>query len=175
MKRSEKGFTLIELAVVMAIVAVVAIGANVSIFQVIKGTERSNDHTTAVRQVQNAGYWIGHDTLMAKNVIVGDDPETTEYEFITLNWTDWENGDVHKIVYTFHDMAGGLKELKRQHLTHDVDGFEIGNDVTFIAKYIDGSASFSEQDGVWKLTIQASPGTQTEAREYEIDPRVNIL
>ena len=171
MKRSERGFTLIELLVVIAIVALIAGAANMSIFQVLKGTERSNDHTTAVRQVQNAGYWISHDTQMAQSVVTGDDPETPE--FITLNWTNWENGEVHKIVYTSHDMADGLKKLKRQHLIHDADGVEIGNKMTLVAEYID-SASFSKQNGVWKLTIQARSGTQTETREYEINPRVNI-
>ena len=173
MKRGEKGFTLIELLVVMAIVALIAIAANMSLFQVLKGTERSNDHTTAVRQVQNAGYWISQDIQMAQSIVTFNDPGTPEYEFIILNWSNWENGQVHKIVYTFHDMADGLKKLKRQHLIHDAEGGEIGNEMTFVAEYIE-SASISEQDSTWKLTIQARSGAETEIREYEVKPRVDI-
>jgi len=73
MKPSERGFTLIELSVVIAIVALIVIAANMSIFQVVKGTERSNDQLTAIRQVQNAGYWISHDTQMSQSIFTGDD------------------------------------------------------------------------------------------------------
>ncbi len=174
MKRSERGFTLIELIVATAIVALIANAAGMGIFQVITGTERSNNHMTAVRQVQNAGYWISQDTLIAQSIVTDDDPETSELEFITLKWTNWENGDVHKIVYTLEDMPGGLKKLKRQYLIYDAGGVEIGNMMTFVAECIVGSASFSEQDGVWKLSIEARSGAETETREYEVNPRVNI-
>jgi len=173
MKPGERGLTLIELTVTVAIVALIAAGANMSIFQVLKGTERSNDHMTAVNQVQNAGYWVSRDAQMAQSVVNGDDPETPEDEFITLQWTNWENGDAHKIIYTFHDMAGGLKKLKRQHVIHDAGGVETGNEMILVAEYI-SSASFSEQAGTWKLTVQAHPGTGTETREYEVKPRVNM-
>jgi len=174
MKRSERGFTLIELIVATAIVALIAGAASMATFQVITGTERSNNHMTVIRQVQNAGYWISQDALMAQSIVTGDDPETPELEFITLKWTDWENGDVHKIAYTFEDMPGGLKKLKRQHLIYDADGVEIGDTMTFVAECIVGSASFSEQDGVWKLSIGAHSVTETETREYEVNPRANI-
>ena len=173
MKRSERGFALIELIIATAIIALVVGAASMAVFQVVTATERNNDHMTAVRQTQNAGYWISRDTLMAQNIVTGDDPETPELEFITLNWTNWENGDIHEIVYIFEDMLDGLKKLKRHHLTHDADGGEIGNEMTLVAEYID-SASFSQQDGTWELTVQARSGTETETREYEVSPRVNI-
>ena len=107
-KRDQRGFTLIELLVALAIVALIAGAAVMTIFQVINVTKSSNDRMTVIRQVQNAGYWISHDTQMAQ--------------------------------------------------------------------YIDSAASFfePEQDDIWKLTIRAHSGTQTETREYEINPRVNI-
>lgn len=178
MKRSERGFTLIELLVAMAIGTLIAGAAIMAIFQVINVTKSSNDRMTVIRQVQNAGFWISHDTLMAQSVVTGDDPETPEEdEFITLSWTDWkdwedgEDDEVHKIVYTFHDMADGLKKLKRTHWIDDMVSKQ-----TLVAEYIDSTASFfePEQDNIWKLTIQAHSGTETETREYEINPRVNI-
>ena len=110
---------------------------------------------------------------MAQSVVTGDDPETSEHELVTSNWTNWENGQVHKIIYTFYDMADGLKKLKRQHLIYDADGVEIGNEMTFVAEYIE-SASLSAQDSAWELTIQARSGAETEIREYEVKPRVDI-
>lgn len=170
MKQSEKGFTIVEVMVTVCIVALIGGAANMSIFQVVKGTERSNNQMTATRQVQNAGYWLSHDTHMAQTVITGDDPETIENEFVTFKWTFWESGEVHTIVYTLEDVSGGLKKLKRQHLIHDIEGEEIGNEMTFVAQNID-SASLSKQASIWKLTIQTRSGTETEAREYTIIPR----
>jgi len=172
MKRSERGFTLIELLVAMAIGTLIAGAAIMAIFQVINVTKSSNDRMTVIRQVQNAGFWISHDTLMAQTVVTGDDPGTPEEdEFIALHWVNWENGEVHKIVYTFHDMDDGLKKLKRTYWSSAG-----ANEQTLVAQYIDSEESFFEPEeaGVWKLTIKARAGTQTETREYEINPRVNI-
>ena len=186
MKRSERGFALVEILVVMAIVALIGSAASMATSQVITGTKRSNDHMTAIRQVQNAGYWISRDVLMAQSIAAGDDPETAEIvEFITLNWTDWDEGKkkdskYHLVTYSFEDMADGIGKLKRQYLIYE-DGKEKGNEVTLIAEYIyydpdnPASSSFSpEPDGRWILTIQARKGTATETREYEVDPRVNM-
>ena len=43
MKRNEKGFTLINLAVVIAISAIIAAGAGMTTAQIIQGSQRSND------------------------------------------------------------------------------------------------------------------------------------
>jgi prepilin-type N-terminal cleavage/methylation domain-containing protein len=172
MMQGEKGFTLIELIVVVFIMALIAGAAAMTIAQVLGITEDSNDRTTAVRQVQTAGYWISRDALMAQTVTTDDDPGTPELEFITLEWTTWGNSDVHKIVYTLEDMTDGLKKLKRQHLIYDINGSEIGNSMMPIAHNIIDTANLSVENGVWKLSIGARSGTKTENREYEIIPRV---
>ena len=173
MKESERGFTLIELLVVTAIVAIIAGAVSMSIFQIVRVSERSNNHMTAVRQVQNAGYWITNGVMMAQNIVPGDDPDTPELEFVRLEWTNWENGELHSIIFIFYDIGDGQKELKQRHLIQDSDGVEIGNEMTFVARYID-SASLVQQGGTWKLSVQASSGTETKAREYEVNPRINM-
>ena len=180
-KRDQRGFTLIELLVVLAIISLITVAATTTTFQVLTSTKRSNDHMTAIRQVQNAGYWISNDALMAESVVVDDDPETPE--FLTLNWTEWDEGKkkkdskYHLVTYYFEDMADGLKKLKRQYLIYE-DGDVKGDEVTLVAEYIyidDSATSFSpEPDGRWILTIQARKGTATETREYEVTPRVNM-
>ena len=55
MKKGEKGFTIVELLVASAIMAVIGGAAVTTTFQITKSTEPTNNHMTAVRQVQNAG------------------------------------------------------------------------------------------------------------------------
>jgi prepilin-type N-terminal cleavage/methylation domain-containing protein len=57
------GFTLIELLIVAAISAIVLSGIGMFISQLLTNNTRSTNHMTAVRQVQNAGYWINQDAL----------------------------------------------------------------------------------------------------------------
>jgi prepilin-type N-terminal cleavage/methylation domain-containing protein len=171
MKPGEKGFTLIELTVTVAIVALIAAGANMSIFQVLKGTERSNDHMTAVNQVQNAGYWVSRDTQMAENVTVDN---LTPPAFLVLAWTEEDTGVGHQVTYTLEAMPGsGLKRLIRN---HSIDGGAANT--ALVAQYIDpdpGMTKCQFINGTLTLTVTASISsrsqTKTETRVYKIAPR----
>ncbi len=68
MKQLERGFTLIELLMVTAILGLIVNGATMSIYQVLKNTERNRNQMTAVSQVQNAGYWVSLDAQRAQTV-----------------------------------------------------------------------------------------------------------
>jgi len=171
MKRDEKGFILVNLAVVIAIVAMIAAGAGMTTVQVIKGSQRSSDWTTAVRQAQNVGYWVSEDALMAQTITISDDPETTDVEFIIVYWKDWETGDIHDIRYVWLDSADSLNKLKRKHLTRDRHGVEIGNKTTLVADNI-YAASLSWQDGKWSLSVETRSGEKSATREYEISQRL---
>ena len=180
MKRGERGFTFIELLVVMAIVALIAGAATMSIFQVINVTRSTNDHMTVIRQAQNAGYWISRDALMAEHMIVGDDPETTF--FLKLTWTEWGFGEdsiYHSVTYSLQDLSGGIGKLVRQYLIYDDLGVEIGNTTTFVAEYIyytdDLENTMVEYTNlVLTAQITALFGEATETKEYKIWPRPNF-
>ena len=171
MKRDEKGFTLIEALVATAIIALIALGAGMTTAQIIEGSQRSSDWTTAVRQAQNAGHWISEDVLIAQAITIVDDPETGDVEFITVNWKDWETGDTHDIRYVWLDSADSLKGLKRQQLTYDKEGVEIGNTTTLLADNI-LTAALSLQDGVWRLSVETRSRDRSVATEYEIAQRL---
>ena len=117
--------------------------------------------------------WLPRLPLGAKaDLVIGDDPETGEVEFITLYWKDWESGDTHETRYIWLNSSDGLKKLNRNHLIRDKDGVEIENKSTFVADNI-YTASFAWQDSGWRLTIEARSGTEAETREYKINPRVS--
>ena len=72
MKPGEKGFTLVELLISVAVTALIAVAAGSAIFQIFQSNDRNSDHMTAVRQVQNAGYWISRDAQRAQIVYAGN-------------------------------------------------------------------------------------------------------
>ena len=104
-------------------------------------------------------------------ITIGDDLGTGDVEFIVMKWKDWESGETHDISYIWFESAESLKKLKRKHMVHDRDGIETGNILTMVAYNI-YEASFSEQDGLWNLSVEARSGDKSVIRTYEISRRV---
>ena len=142
--KNQRGFTFIEIIIVIAIAGIITGGITTTIFQVLTGSARTNNHMTAVRQVQNAGYWVSLDAQMAQSIIF-DDPATSGVtEFLTLTWTYWDSGEVNRVAYTFVNIPDStLKDLQRIH-TSGVATVETG----IIARFIDPDLTTVE----WRLT-----------------------
>ena len=172
MTRKEKGFGLISLAVTIAIAAIIAAGAGMTYVQVVKGTERNENHAKVVRQAQNLGRWFSRDALTAENITAGDNPETGDDELLTIYWKDWENGDTFDIRYIWLDDVDSLKQLKRNQVKHDKDGAIVENITSLIANSI-YSANLSQQDNTWILNIESRSGQKCAVREYKITKRLN--
>ncbi len=171
MKLNEKGFTFVELAVVIAISALLALGAGTTTIQMLQHSRSSTNWSNAVRQAQNIGYWVSNDAQMAKTIEIGDDPGTAgEVEFIIVHWKDGETGDTHKIRYIWLDSVDSLKKMKRNEVTKDNDGVEIGNKTTLVADNIN-TATFSEITGGWQLNVETRSGDKSVTREYDISQR----
>ena len=177
MRYSERGFTLIELAVAVAIIALIGSAAAATTFQVIRGSQSGNNRMTAVRQVQNAGYWIGRDVQMAESV---DADGLSFPDFIVLNWTerDYSGGDsiYHSVSYFFEDLSDDIGKLKREHWSSAG-----ANEQTLVADYIyydpdgpDNSSKVSYQSPVLTLQLTAISGDAFETREYRIQRRPNL-
>jgi len=173
MRRSEKGSIFINSLLAIAISAILAAGAGITISQMTTVTQSNNDRMTAVRQIQNVGYRFSQDAPMAQTVTAEDDPETTDTEFIILYWKDWETGDTYDIRYIWHDSTNSTKRLTRKQVTHDKDGVEIGNETTLIAFNIH-TASLSWQDGAWRLSVEAYSEEKVLTREYKITQRLKL-
>ena len=176
MRRSEKGYTLIELIVAVAIIVLVSGAATVTIFQVLKGTEANNSHMNAVRQVQNAGYWIIRDAGMAQSI---DTENLTSPDFLVFNWTEWddENEEIyHSATYSFEDLTDGIGKLKRSHWSSAGT-----NEQTLVAQHIyytpadpDNTSKADYQAPVLTLQIASLVDEVREIREYRIKHRPNI-
>ncbi len=176
MKRGEKGYTLIELAVAVTIMVLVSGAASIAIIQILKGTETNNTHMNAVRQVQNAGYSICRDARMAQSI---DTDNLTAPDFLVFNWTEWDSEDeeiYHSATYSFEGLAEGIGSLKRAHWSSAG-----ANEQTLIAQHIyyspanpDDSSKAAYPAPLLTLQLTSIVGDEMEIREYRIKHRPNI-
>jgi len=162
--REQRGFTLIELIVAVAITGLIVGGITMSIFQVINIEARTSNHMTAVKEVQNAGFWVSHDAPMAQDVDTDDDPGTPELELVTLTWTEWNN--------TYHEV------------TYTLEGTELwrndGGQRMRVAQYIDSVSCqrdpLDNRKLIFTVTATVGGGWQeaSETRTYEVVPRPSL-
>jgi prepilin-type N-terminal cleavage/methylation domain-containing protein len=171
--KGQRGFTLIELLIAIAITGVIAGGITMTIMQVFNINTRTSGDMTAVRQVQQAGFWVSPDVQMAQSV----NASGSQGFPLILTWTEiGGNHTVHKVIYTLVDMSGGLERLERDHY--------IGNETspdstTIVAEYIDPDPAKTSckplgplQPGVaLNFTVTATLGGRSETRVYEVEPR----
>lgn len=171
MRLNEKGFTMTELLVALPIFALLSVAAMVTIFQIFHLNGHNNDYMTAVRQVENAGYWIGRDTQMAQSVTADN---LTLPDFILISWTEWDDDEdepaYHSVRYFFEGMTDSLGTLKRYHWSSDGS-----NEQTLIAQYIyynsantTYTSSASYQGSVLAVKLTSFRDDILESREYKI-------
>ena len=176
MIRSEKGYTLIELAVAVAIIVLVSGAASITIFQVMKGSNTNNSHMNAVRQVQNAGYWISRDAGMAQSI---ETENLTSPDFLVFNWTEWDDDDdeiYHSATYFFENLTNGTGNLKRVHWSSAG-----ANEQSLVAQHIyyapsdpDNTSKADYQAPVLILQLASLVDDAREIREYRVKHRPNI-
>ena len=167
--KNQRGVTLIELLIAVAITSVVTGSITMTMFQVYAGNARTSNHMMAVKQVQNAGYWFSRDALMAQTVILTADADGFP---LTLHWAEWDT-TTHQVTY---DIVSD--ELKR---TEGAIEF-------VVADYINSDPSktkceFIDSDGDGAndklvLTVTATVGSgsheRSETRVYKAIPRAKL-
>ena len=163
-RRSQRGFSLIELLVVLALSGIIGAAATMTIHQVMTCPAIANNQNTAINQVRNAVYWISRDAQMAATVSVSPDVELLE-----VTWENWDQTESHISTYNLTGPPGGLKELRRT--------FDYGQPM-LVAQYIDPnktSCAWDETAGVLTITITANitagADDWEETRTFDVNPR----
>ena len=156
LKKDQRGLTLIELIIVIALTGIITAGITMTIMQVFNMNTRASNRMTAVSQVQHAGKLVSEDILGARTV-------DTESEFLKLTWTEIGEATnyTHTIIYSLED-----SELWR---SESING---GNStVTRVAEHIDDETSCDWDGEVLTFKVVATVGEQSETRIYEVKPR----
>lgn len=169
--KNERGITLIELTLAIAIVAILTTGFTMTFHQVATANARSAAHMTAVKQVESALYWINRDVQMSQEIVTGNDPAGTGFP-LTLSWTDYSGNNDYQAIYSLVDNV-----LVR---TYTVTGSEpSGPTDTTVAEYISmdsANTNCQYSEGVVDLTFTASVGDtylSSETRTYQVKRRTD--
>jgi prepilin-type N-terminal cleavage/methylation domain-containing protein len=67
-KATEKGFTLLEILVSLAILSAIMTVISAATILIMKTSSQNEELNVNLRQVQNAGHWVSQDALMAQIV-----------------------------------------------------------------------------------------------------------
>lgn len=154
--KSQRGFTLNEMLVALAILVVIAPAIGMSIFQVLSVNSLTANHLTAVKQVENAVYCISRDALMTQTVQTGGGSGFP----INLTWVEWDNTS-NNVTYTTQN-----GELQR---AHSINGGQPTS--TVVAQYINtdsGATNCQFAGGVLTFKITASLGGFRPASEIRV-------
>ena len=84
--KSEKGFTLLEAVVAIALMGFLVAVLGLAIQQIVTTPEKSNDQVDALHSVQAAAHWVALDGQMAKSAVGGSSLVMTLPDSTTVSY-----------------------------------------------------------------------------------------
>ena len=160
--QDQRGITLVEMLVVVALVGLIAFGLTSVISQTFNVSSRTSNKMVAVRQVQQAGKEVSKDVLQSQNVTFNQSGDF----YLNILWTDY-TGVANNVTYVI--TPGG--DLQRTHVISDSPVVRV------VARYISSEgtncAEGLDRKVVFKVTAVVGGDLHgaTETRTYEIQPR----
>ncbi len=174
-----RGFTLIELLIALVIVGLIGGAAGTIVVQMLRVNAMSTHRITAIRQVQNAGFWFSQDAQTAQEVTVAGG--ATGFP-VVMTWHDWDTAEVYRVEYD----VNAANELTRRY-TVTVGGAVTEDRTILVSQHLDLSGTppvtlfrqvtlpGGQATERYSLTVTATitgyPQTVSETRTYEVLPR----
>ncbi len=159
---NQRGFTLIEIMMVLAIGGIIMPAVAATIFAVVQGSGRNDGTAVALADLDRAAHWLTRDLVLAQTTNLIDGAQPVPGAGLVLTWNDltiWaqQEGLVsHSVSYT----VSGTQLLR------NYDG-----QVTTVSKYLT-LVQFSISGRLLTMTLTSSPGIfiprPRETRTYVI-------
>jgi len=184
-KRSQPGFTLVEIVVALAVGAVILVGAAALMYYMVVGTGEQSDQVTARLQVQYVSFWIGEDVVQAQSISLSNYTTDAGYTVVgfpfVLTLEDPQAG-TYTVTYGVKDMKDNLG---RDLLSLYRYSTENSGNIT-VAQYLDpqGTTMYQPQQvgshqvgdetyDTYKLVLEvtAKVDQKQASGTYEINPR----
>ena len=180
-KRSERGFTLVELLVAIPIIGLLGLAMGAVLVQLLH-SDRISQRMVAVRQVQAAGDRVSVDGWQAQFVSgVGTDMSSDNWALI-MDWSGgWLEGDgfhsrrVH-VKYQLEESTNGLHSLRRNQWSTK-DETSPPESSIIVGQYLDVDQMYcqwDDSDRTFSFKVVSVVGTKTEERTYNIRPRALV-
>ena len=152
----QKGFTLIEVLVVLAVGGVLMTGLVLSIHNIFWGTFRSNSQVVALTDLNHAALSIKKDLMMTQNTDLTDNVSQSS---VWLGWTDYTSFETGNLTHSSSYALSGT-ELQR---TYDGTVGIAGRNIT--------SLGFTKNGRVIDVVITAAGSRvpqQSETLEFSV-------
>ena len=162
MRQHQKGFTLLELLIVLAITGAIIWPLSMAITTLLTNPQRTEDQNIVLQQVQNAGRWLSRDVQMSTNVTA-----TAPRGFPLTITVPVDDIPAHN--YTIDYLFVGSKLKRKQYNSSHVLVAE-----TLVADYIvtTNTTFTSLTSDLYKLSIRASTGSAVVTTIYIVGQRL---
>ncbi len=164
MRKGQRGFTLIEMLVVLGIVGAVVVAVAMTTTTLLLNYKQPSTQQILLQQVQQAGFQMPRDIQMSNDVTLGGSNGFP----VTINIpVDQDTNNDYHVDY----LLDGDTLKRRQFDSSDNLTAE-----TIIARYVDADNTVFESplEGLYKLTIRVSLDEETVTASYEARRRLTI-
>ena len=161
---NQKGFTLIELVVALAILGIVVVGIVTSIFQIMQGRAQIAGKSVALADIDNAAHWVTRDIVMGQSTDLEDGALPTGN--MTMTWEDltsWAQEE-ESISHSANYIYSGTQLLRE---------YDSANNTTIVGRHLT-DVGFSINGTMVTVTLTSSPDgvrASTVTRRYLIRMR----
>jgi hypothetical protein len=175
MRKLERGYMLSEMAMSLAILALLSGAIGVLGFRVFKGTEGNTDHMITTRDLDDAGYQIYRDATMAQTVYTAN---LSDPNFIIFGWAVWDSQNqphYHSVNYYFEARTNNIGRLKRFHWSSDgvSENTTVAYHIYFNASNPANSSNASYSNRELLINLNSVYESSNETRQFMIICRPN--